>query len=85
MHNIKRKHLLRLHIMQNTREGLKFFLESSLRISERSVSKETAVFETKSFTLIVNHMISSAYLFQIAQEKLCDYLLIIYMKKFRDG
>ena len=23
--------------------------------------------------------------FQIAQEKSCDYLLIIYMKKFRDG
>jgi len=29
--------------------------------------------------------ISSAYLFQIAQEKSCDYLLIIYMKKFRNG
>ena len=28
---------------------------------------------------------TSAYLFQIAQEKSCDYLLIIYMKKFRDG
>ena len=25
------------------------------------------------------------YLFQIAQEKSCDYLLIIYMKKFQDG
>ena len=35
--------------------------------------------------LLVNHMISSAYLFQIAQEKSCDYLLIMYMKKFRDG
>ena len=29
--------------------------------------------------------LASAYLFQIAQEKSCDYLLIIYMKKFRDG
>ena len=29
--------------------------------------------------------LTSAYLFQIAQEKSCDYLLIIYMKKFRDG
>ena len=28
---------------------------------------------------------TSAYLFQIAQEKSCDYLLIIYVKKFRDG
>ena len=28
---------------------------------------------------------TSAYLFQITQEKSCDYLLIIYMKKFRDG
>ena len=28
---------------------------------------------------------TSAYLFQIAHEKLCDYLLTIYMKKFRDG
>ena len=28
---------------------------------------------------------TSAYLFQIAQEKSCDYLLIIYMKKFRNG
>ena len=27
----------------------------------------------------------SAYLFQIAQEKSFDYLLIIYMKKFRNG
>ena len=26
--------------------------------------------------------ITSAYLFQIAQEQSCDYLLIIYMKKF---
>ena len=26
-----------------------------------------------------------AYLFQIALEKSCDYLLIIYMGKFRDG
>ena len=25
---------------------------------------------------------TSAHLFQIAQEKSCDYLLIIYMKKF---
>ena len=29
--------------------------------------------------------LTSAYLFQIAQEKSCDYLLIIYMKKFWDG
>ena len=29
--------------------------------------------------------LTSAYLFQIAQEKSCDYLLIIYVKKFRDG
>ena len=28
---------------------------------------------------------TSAYLFQIAQEKSCDYLLIIYMEKFRNG
>ena len=28
---------------------------------------------------------TSAYLFQIAQEKSCDYLSIIYMKKFRNG
>ena len=28
---------------------------------------------------------TSAYLFQIAREKSCDYLLIIYMKKFGDG
>ena len=28
---------------------------------------------------------TSAYLFQIAQEILCDYLLIIYVKHFRDG
>ena len=28
---------------------------------------------------------TSAYLFQIAQEKSCDYLLIIYMKKSRYG
>ena len=28
---------------------------------------------------------TSAYLFQIAQEKSCDYLLIIYMKKSQDG
>ena len=28
---------------------------------------------------------TSAYLFQIAQEKSWDYLIIIYMKKFRDG
>ena len=28
---------------------------------------------------------TSAYLFQTAQEKSCDYLLIIDMKKFRDG
>ena len=26
--------------------------------------------------------VTSAYLFQIAREKSCDYLLIIYMKKF---
>ena len=29
--------------------------------------------------------LTSAYLFQIAQEKSCDYLFIMYMKKFRDG
>ena len=29
--------------------------------------------------------LTSAYLFQIEQEKSCNYLLIIYMKKFRDG
>ena len=28
---------------------------------------------------------TSAYLFQTAQEKSRDYLLIIYMKKFRNG
>ena len=28
---------------------------------------------------------TSPYLFQIAQEKSCDYLLIIYVKKSRDG
>ena len=28
---------------------------------------------------------TSAYSFQIAREKSCDYLLIMYMKKFRDG
>ena len=28
---------------------------------------------------------TSAYLLQIAQQKSCDYLLITYMKKFRDG
>ena len=28
---------------------------------------------------------TSAYLFQIAREKSCNYLLIIYMKRFRDG
>ena len=28
---------------------------------------------------------TSAYLFQIAQEKSCNYLLIIYIKKFRNG
>ena len=28
---------------------------------------------------------TSAHLFQIAQEKSLDYLLIIYMKRFRDG
>ena len=28
---------------------------------------------------------TSAYLFQIAREKSCDYLLILSMKKFRDG
>ena len=28
--------------------------------------------------------VTSAYLFQIPHEKSCDYLLIIYMKKFRD-
>ena len=28
---------------------------------------------------------TSAYAFQIAQEKSCDYLLIIYKKKFRNG
>ena len=28
---------------------------------------------------------ASAYLFQIAQEKSCDYLLIIYMNNFRTG
>ena len=28
---------------------------------------------------------TSAYLFQIAQEKSCDYLLIIYRKKFCNG
>ena len=28
---------------------------------------------------------TSAYLFQIAQEKSCDYLLITYMKNFRNG
>ena len=29
--------------------------------------------------------LTSAYLFQIAREKSCHYLLRIYMKKFRDG
>ena len=28
---------------------------------------------------------TSAYLFQIAREKSCDYLLMICMKKFRNG
>ena len=28
---------------------------------------------------------TSAYLFQIAQEKSCDYLLIIFMEKLRDS
>ena len=28
---------------------------------------------------------TGAYLFQIAREKLCDYVLIIYMKKIRDS
>ena len=34
---------------------------------------------------VVFEKFTSAYLFQIAQEKSCDYLLIIYIKKFRDG
>ena len=34
---------------------------------------------------VVFEKFTSAYLFQIAQEKSCDYLLIINMKKFRDG
>ena len=34
---------------------------------------------------VVFETFTSAYLFQIAQEKSCDYLLIIDMKKFRDG
>ena len=34
---------------------------------------------------VVFEKFTSAYLFQIAQEKSCDYLLIIHMKKFRDG
>ena len=34
---------------------------------------------------VVFEKFTSAYLFQIAHEKSCDYLLIIYMKKFRDG
>ena len=34
---------------------------------------------------VVFEKFTSAYLFQIAQEKSFDYLLIIYMKKFRDG
>jgi len=33
----------------------------------------------------VGEKFTSAYLFQIAQEKSFDYLIIIYMKKFRDG
>ena len=28
---------------------------------------------------------TSAYLFQIAREKSCDYLLMIFMKKLRDS
>ena len=35
--------------------------------------------------VVVFEKFTSAYLFQIAQEKSCDYLLIIYMKKFQDG
>ena len=34
---------------------------------------------------VVFEKFTSAYLFQISQEKSCDYLLIIYMKKFRAG
>ena len=34
---------------------------------------------------VVFEKFTRAYLFQIAQEKSCDYLLIIYMKKFRVG
>ena len=34
---------------------------------------------------VVFEKFTRAYLFQIAQEKSCDYLLIIYMKKFRNG
>ena len=34
---------------------------------------------------VVFEKCTSAYLFQITQEKSCDYLLITYMKKFRNG
>ena len=39
--------------------------------------KASAIWGSERFT--------SAYLFQIASEKSCDFLLIIYMKKKRDG
>ena len=34
---------------------------------------------------VVFEKFTSAYLFQITQEKSRDYLLIIYIKKFRNG
>ena len=34
---------------------------------------------------VVFEKFTSAYLFQITWEKSCDYLLIVYMKKMRDG
>ena len=34
---------------------------------------------------VVFEKFMSAYLFQIAQEKSCDYLLIMFMKKLRDS
>ena len=54
-------------------------------ISSAIWNTEARINFSKTNKIGVFEKFTSAYLFQIAQEKSCNYLLIIYMKKFRDG
>ena len=73
-----------LYFLESTFCALSFsvFCPLVLMVPSNAGAIETASgFIPEPSVISVTRKFTSAYLFQIAQEKSCDYLLIIYMKK----